>query len=130
MGTESLGFIGLGVMGHSMCSHLLENGHKIHVFNRTMAKAQDLILHGAVAEECPAAIARNCSIVFTMLGYPQDVEEVYFGKEGLLSNPHEGQIFVDMTTTKPSLAIRIAEEAEKRDCFACDAPVSGGDSGA
>jgi 3-hydroxyisobutyrate dehydrogenase len=130
MANEICAFIGLGVMGHSMCAHLLDAGLEMHVFNRTKSKADALVQKGAIWEESPKAIAQQCTVVFTMLGYPQDVEEVYFGEKGLLAGAKPGTVFVDMTTTKPSLAARIATEAEKKGCMALDAPVSGGDTGA
>jgi 3-hydroxyisobutyrate dehydrogenase len=130
MGKEMLGFIGLGVMGHSMCSHLLDAGYTVHVYNRTKAKADLLVARGAVWEDTPAAVAKSSDVVFTMLGFPQDVEQVYFGENGLLSACRHGQYFVDMTTTKPSLAQKIAKAATEAGCHACDAPVSGGDTGA
>lgn len=125
-----LGFIGLGVMGKSMAGHLLDAGHQLHVYNRTREKANELLENGAVWEESPAEIAQKCETVFTIVGFPQDVEEVYFGPEGLLENMQEGAVLVDMTTSSPELAQRIAEEAKKRGGSALDAPVSGGDTGA
>ncbi|MFA6775918.1 MAG: NAD(P)-dependent oxidoreductase [Sphaerochaetaceae bacterium] len=130
MKKESLGFIGLGVMGHSMCTHLLDAGYPVHVFNRTKSKAEGVLAKGAVWEDSPARVAKAVDIVFTMLGFPQDVEQVYFGENGLFSASHAGECFVDMTTTKPSLSLSIAKRAEELGCQACDAPVSGGDTGA
>ncbi len=125
-----IGFIGLGVMGKSMAGHLLDAGHRLHVYNRTREKARELLDNGAVWEDTPAQIARHCGIVFTIVGFPQDVEQVYFGPDGLLDNMQEGAVLVDMTTSRPELAGRIAGEAEKRGGSALDAPVSGGDTGA
>jgi len=130
MATEVLGFIGIGVMGHSMCSHLLDAGYEVHVYNRTKAKAEGVIAKGAIWEDSPALVARAADVVFTMLGYPQDVEQVYLGEGGLISSSHKGEYFVDMTTTKPSLSIEIAKAAQAAGCHSCDAPVSGGDTGA
>lgn len=130
MEKATLGFIGIGVMGKSMCSHLMDAGYDVHVYNRTKAKADSLLQRGAIWEENPADVAQSCSVIFTMLGYPEDVEQVYFGTEGLISHARKGTLFIDMTTTKPSLAVKIAEEAKKNGCLGIDAPVSGGDSGA
>ncbi|SDO50590.1 NAD(P)-dependent oxidoreductase [Alkalicoccus daliensis] len=127
---KHIGFIGTGVMGKSMAGHLLEKGYHIHLYTRTRAKAEDLLEKGAEWHETPAALAGRCDAVITMVGYPKDVEEVYFGEEGILSNAREGTLLIDMTTSRPDLAVKIAAEAEKRKLFALDAPVSGGDIGA
>lgn len=127
---EKIGFIGLGVMGKSMAGHLLNGGYDLHVYNRTREKADELIKDGAVWENSPAELAQNCDIVFTIVGFPEDVEEIYFGTDGLLENMRSGAVLVDMTTSRPDLAVRIAEEATKRGGSALDAPVSGGDTGA
>ncbi len=125
-----IGFIGTGVMGRSMASHLLDAGHTLHVYNRTKSKASDLLDRGATWQQTPAAIAEKCNVIFTIVGFPQDVEEVYFGEEGILGSLQAGSIVVDMTTSRPDLAVRIAEQAHSRDGLALDAPVSGGDTGA
>jgi 3-hydroxyisobutyrate dehydrogenase len=136
----NIGWIGTGIMGSSMCKHLIEGGHKAVVYNRTKAKAADLLALGALWAESPAQVASGCDVVFTMVGFPSDVEEVYFGEKGIFaalceSNcnptcPSKHPILVDMTTTKPSLAKKIYEKARSLGCEALDAPVSGGDSGA
>ncbi len=125
-----VGFIGLGVMGKSMAGHLLQAGHSLHVFTRTKAKAEDLLQKGVVWMASPAALAEVCDVIFTIVGFPQDVEEVYFGVDGLVPNMRAGTILVDMTTSRPDLAKRIAEEAQAKGGDALDAPVSGGDKGA
>lgn len=125
-----VGFIGLGVMGKSMAGHLLQGGCSLQVFTRTRLSAEDLLCEGAVWNDSPAAIARQCDVIFTIVGFPQDVEEVYFGAEGLVPNMREGAILVDMTTSRPDLAKRIATKARSRGGYALDAPVSGGDKGA
>jgi 3-hydroxyisobutyrate dehydrogenase len=125
-----IGFIGTGVMGRSMASHLLDAGHMLHVYNRTKPKAADLLDRGATWQQTPAAIAGKCNVIFTIVGFPQDVEEVYFGDDGILGAMQQGTIVVDMTTSQPDLAVRIAEEAHRRGGLALDAPVSGGDTGA
>lgn len=125
-----IGWVGLGVMGAPMAGHLLKAGHKVSVYNRTREKAAVLLEAGAVWAESPAAVAGAADVVFTMVGFPPDVREVYFGENGLLPAARPGMVFIDMTTTEPSLAIEIAGAAEERDAFAIDAPVSGGDAGA
>jgi len=127
---KTIGFIGLGVMGKSMAGHLLDAGHTLHVYTRTREKAADLLARGAVWADSPAAIAQACDIVFTIVGFPQDVEAVYLGDNGLVANAKPGAILVDMTTSKPDLAVRIAEALAARGGRALDAPVSGGDKGA
>lgn len=127
---EVIGFIGLGVMGHSMCGHILDAGYEVHVYNRTKSKADSLVERGAIWEDNPAALAGKCTTVITIVGYPKDVEEVYFGKNGIFSGVKAGTLVIDMTTTKPSLAVSIAAKAFDLGCTALDAPVSGGDKGA
>lgn len=127
---KKIGFIGLGVMGKSMAGHLMDAGHELYVYSRTKAKCGDIIEKGAHWCDTPKAVAENTDIVFTIVGFPKDVEEVYLGKNGLIEGTREGMIFCDMTTTKPSLDIQIGKELEKKDASMCDAPVSGGDSGA
>lgn len=125
-----LGFIGLGVMGKSMAKHLLQAGHPVIVYTRTADKAQELLASGAAWAETPQAVAQQASIVFTIVGYPKDVEEVYLGEQGLFAGSRAGQIFVDMTTSTPALAQRLFAEGAARDVHILDAPVSGGDLGA
>jgi len=126
----ALGWIGTGIMGRSMCGHLLAAGSPVTVFSRTRAKADPLVAEGAAWADSPAAVARASDIVFTMVGVPADVREVYFGHDGIMSALKPGAIAVDMTTTEPSLAIEIASAAAARGARAVDAPVSGGDVGA
>jgi 3-hydroxyisobutyrate dehydrogenase len=125
-----IGFIGTGVMGKSMASHLLKAGFPVLVHNRTKAKAEELVARGAKWAESVAELAAEANVVITIVGYPKDVEEVYLGKGGIINNARPGTYLIDMTTSKPSLAQNIYEEAKKRDMFALDAPVSGGDIGA
>jgi 3-hydroxyisobutyrate dehydrogenase len=126
----ALGWIGTGIMGRSMCGHLLAAGSPVTVFSRTRAKADPLVAEGAAWADSPAAVARASDIVFTMVGVPADVREVYFGRDGIMSALKAGAIAVDMTTTEPSLAIEIASAAAAKGARAVDAPVSGGDVGA
>ncbi|MDX2110761.1 MAG: NAD(P)-dependent oxidoreductase [Verrucomicrobiota bacterium] len=127
---ETIGFIGIGVMGRSMAGHLLKAGYKVVVFNRTRAKADSLIETGALWAESPATLAARCEAVITMVGYPSDVEATYLGDAGLVAHAKPGTVLIDMTTSCPELAARIANEAAKRNLHAIDAPVTGGDVGA
>ena len=124
------GFIGLGVMGASMAGRLMDAGYSLCIYSRTKAKAEKLIERGAVWYGTAREVAENADIVFTIVGFPKDVEEVYLGKDGLYEGAHQGSIFVDMTTTKPSLDIAIAEKMREKGAAMADAPVSGGDRGA
>jgi 3-hydroxyisobutyrate dehydrogenase len=124
-----LGWIGTGIMGRSMCGHLMAADHQMTVFSRTKEKAVDLLSRGASWADTPRGVAESSEIVFTMVGFPADVREVYFGADGLLSGDPR-RLFVDMTTTEPSLAVEIAAAAKARGGAAVDAPVSGGDVGA
>ncbi len=127
---KTIGFIGTGVMGRSMAGHLIDAGYTLHVYNRTKSRAQDLLDKGAVWKDSPGEAAVEAAIVFTIVGFPQDVEEVYFGGEGILEHVQKGSIVVDMTTSKPELAQEIYEKAKQKGVSALDAPVSGGDTGA
>jgi len=117
-------------MGYPMSGHLLKAGHTLRIYNRTRARAEGLLLQGAVWCDSPAAVAQNSQIIFTMLGYPRDVEAVYLGPNGLVKSAKPGSVLVDMTTSSPLLAQRIAEAADARGVAALDAPVTGGDKGA
>jgi len=125
-----IGFIGTGVMGKSMVSNLVHAGYQVSIYTRTKAKADDLIQQGANWVNSVAELSRKIDLVITMVGYPSDVEDVYFGANGILENAKEGTYLVDMTTSKPSLAEEIYKQAKDRNLLALDAPVSGGDVGA
>lgn len=127
---ETIGFIGTGVMGASIVKHLLKAGYPVNVYNRTKSKTDDLVTLGASWQETPGAIASNSQVIFSMVGYPTDVEEIYFGENGVFSGDVAGKILIDMTTSTPSLAQKISEQALANDCVSLDAPVSGGDLGA
>ncbi|GHB97798.1 NAD(P)-dependent oxidoreductase [Cerasicoccus arenae] len=127
---ERIGFIGLGVMGQSMARNLIRAGHPLLVYTRTPAKAEALLAEGVIAADSPAMVASQCAITITMLGYPADVEQVYFGEMGIASASPHGALWIDMTTSSPTLARRIDEVAQTQGCMALDAPVSGGDIGA
>ncbi|AET67369.1 beta-hydroxyacid dehydrogenase, 3-hydroxyisobutyrate dehydrogenase [Desulfosporosinus orientis DSM 765] len=125
-----IGFIGTGVMGRSMAAHLIRAGYQVAVYNRTKASAADLINMGAAWQDTIAELAAKSKVVITMVGYPKDVEEVYFGEKGILNHAKEGSYFIDMTTSSPDLAQRIYAKAKAKGMHALDAPVSGGDIGA
>lgn len=128
--TTRIGWIGTGVMGLSMCGHLLARGFQMTIFSRTRTRSQPLIEKGARWADSPRAVVDSSNVVFTMLGFPEDVRAAYFGREGVLAGAGPGTILVDMTTTEPSLAREIASAAADRGVYALDAPVSGGDVGA
>ncbi len=124
-----VGFIGLGNMGRFMAGHILAAGHPLNVYNRSRDKADDLLARGAVWCATPGEVAANSDVVITMVGYPHDVEQVYLGADGIVARAHRA-LLIDMTTSSPELAVRIAEQAVKVGCRSLDAPVSGGDIGA
>lgn len=126
----TVGWIGTGVMGAPMCGHLLEAGYEVSVYNRTRKKAQNLIDGGATWADTPAKAAEGADVVVTMVGFPEDVWEVYLGKEGILASARGGAVVIDMTTTEPHLAKEIYHVAQSKGIHAVDAPVSGGDVGA
>ena len=117
-------------MGKPMALHLVKVGYSVSVNNRTKNKAQEHIDLGCRWYDTPAEVAANSDILFTIIGMPEDVEAVYFGETGVFKTVRAGTILVDMTTTKPSLAVKIFNEAQKRGCTSVDAPVSGGEVGA
>ena len=125
-----IGFIGVGVMGNGMVKNLLSHGYEVSAYTRTRAKALEALEAGAEWRESAADCVRDADAVITMVGFPPDVEEVYFGERGILANARPGTLVIDMTTTSPRLAQRIYTEAADRGLSALDAPVSGGDTGA
>lgn len=126
----TVAFIGTGVMGGPMAGHLMDAGYSLVVFNRTKARADALVERGASWAPSPGAAAAAADVVVTMVGYPADVEAIYLDEGGILDSAREGTVLVDMTTSSPTLAARIAESAAARGLTALDAPVSGGDVGA
>ena len=135
--TVSIGFIGTGIMGGRMAAHLLSAGHTLHVHNRSRTKAEPLLAAGATWHNTPGTLAATSDVVITMLGLPGDVEEVYFGGtasvaegQGVIDLARPGALLIDMTTSSPSLARRIAQAASAHGLSSIDAPVSGGDVGA
>ena len=127
---KKIGFIGVGIMGKSMVRNLRKAGYEVAIYTRTKAKAEDVIAEGAVWCDTAAECAKGRDVVITIVGYPKDVEEVYFGDNGIIANADPGTYVIDMTTTSPRVAVRIWEEAEKAGLHAVDAPVTGGDTGA
>ncbi|KIO66540.1 NAD(P)-dependent oxidoreductase [Caldibacillus thermoamylovorans] len=125
-----VGFIGLGVMGKSMAGHILNGGYPLYVYTRTKEKAAELLDKGAIWAATPKEIAHQAKYVFTIIGTPNDVEEVYLGENGLITNGKENTYFIDMTTSSPTLAQKLYEEGKKKGIHVLDAPVSGGDIGA
>lgn len=127
---KRIGWIGIGIMGKSMCGHLVKAGYEVTVTTRTKSSAEELLQAGAVWKDTPKEVAEVSDCVFSIVGYPKDVESVMLGSEGALAGIAKGGILVDMTTSKPSLAVAISEAAAKKGVRTLDAPVSGGDSGA
>ena len=125
-----IAWIGIGVMGESMAGHLLDAGHELFVYNRTVSKTDGLVKRGATLLKEVNDAPLNADVIFSMVGYPKDVEEVYLGENGLIKTAKEGQVFVDMTTSSPTLAKKISEEFAKVGATALDLPVTGGDIGA
>ena len=125
-----IGFIGTGVMGKSMAGNLLAAGYQLIVYTRTKEKARELFDKGADWVETPSEMAKKANVIITMVGYPSDVEEIYLGENGLVTNGQPGSFLIDMTTSAPSLAVKISKAAKEKGIHAIDAPVSGGDVGA
>lgn len=124
-----IGFIGTGVMGASIVKHLIQGGHELHIYTRTKSKAEELIKMGAQWQNTPLDVANTTDVVFTMVGYPSDVEQIYSGAGGLFETT-SAKTFVDLTTSTPSLAEELASKGHELGISVIDAPVSGGDIGA
>ncbi len=129
-GKTRIGWIGTGVMGSSMCGHLINAGYSATVYSRTRKKAEGLLEKGATWADSPRDVARNSDVIFSIVGFPSDVREVLLGDDGALSGVRAGSVLVDMTTSQPSLAVEIYEAAKAKGVHSVDAPVSGGDIGA
>lgn len=127
---KKIGFIGTGVMGKGMIRSLMKNGFELYIYNRTKERALPLLEEGAVWCDSPATCAAGRDAVITIVGYPEDVEEVYFGQQGILTGADPGTYLIDMTTTRPDLSVRIYEEGTRKGFHVLDAPVSGGEGGA
>lgn len=127
---KTIGFIGVGVMGKSMVRNLMKNGYDVSIYTRTREKVVDIIEEGAKWCNDVKGCVEYKDAIISIVGYPKDVEEIYFGSDGILENCKEGSCVIDMTTTSPKLSMKIYNEAKKRKIYALDAPVSGGDVGA
>jgi 3-hydroxyisobutyrate dehydrogenase len=127
---KSIGWIGTGVMGKSMCGHLIDKGYTCYVYNRTEEKTKDLIEKGAILCKNPAEVAQKTDIIFSIVGYPKDVEEIMLGEKGVFSTIKDGATIIDMTTSTPTLAKELFNKGKERGVSVLDAPVSGGDIGA
>ncbi len=129
-GKTRIGWIGTGVMGSSMCGHLMAAGYQATIYNRTVEKTGPLAARGATVASSIKQLAQASDVVFTIVGYPCDVREVILGEQGVLSSARTGTVVVDMTTSEPALAAEIFSASQARGIHAIDAPVSGGDIGA
>lgn len=127
---KKIGFIGIGIMGQSMVRNLMKRGFEVSVYTRTKQKADEVVREGAIWCNTVAECASGKDAVITIVGFPDDVEEVYFGSGGIIACADAGTVLIDMTTTSPGLSVRIYEEAEKAGLHSLDAPVTGGDAGA
>ncbi|MEC8840048.1 MAG: NAD(P)-dependent oxidoreductase [Candidatus Poribacteria bacterium] len=125
-----IGWVGTGVMGRWMCQHVMDLGYTATIFTRTKSKADPLLKAGATWANSPAEVAESSDIIFTIVGFPDDVRQVYLGENGILTTAKSGSIVVDMTTTEPSLAVEVHQAARAQGISSIDAPVSGGDVGA
>jgi len=127
---KNIGFIGTGVMGASMVRNLIKNGFSVSVYNRTKEKALALVADGAIVCDSIKECVQDKDMIITIIGFPKDVENVYFNADGVLAHAKKGAYIVDMTTTSPKLAKKIYNLAKEKALHALDAPVSGGDIGA
>lgn len=127
---KTIGFIGVGIMGKSMVRNLMKAGYEVHIFARTREKAEDVIAEGAVFHDSIANCVKERDAVITIVGFPKDVEEVYFDAGNILDSAKAGAYLIDMTTTSPMIAEEIYKEGTQRGFHVLDAPVTGGDTGA
>lgn len=127
---RKVGFIGVGIMGKSMVRNLMKAGFELHIYARNRAKVEDVIGEGALFHDSIAACVKGCETVITIVGFPQDVEEVYFDEGGILESANAGAYLIDMTTTSPQISVKISKEGEEKGFHVLDAPVTGGDTGA
>lgn len=127
---EKIGFVGLGIMGKSMARNLMKAGYELHIYARTKEKVEDIISEGAIFHNSVGECAAEVDAMVSIVGYPTDVEEVYFGENGILNSAKPGTYAIDMTTSSPKLAKKIYDAAKKKGIHALDAPVTGGDTGA
>ncbi len=126
----NIGFIGVGIMGKSMVRNLLKAGHSLYIYSRSKDKVTDVLAEGAIWQDSVKECAANSQIIMSIVGYPSDVEEIYFGADGIIENAAKGSYLIDLTTSSPALAIKIADQAKQKNLKALDAPVTGGDIGA
>lgn len=127
---KNIGFVGVGIMGKSMVRNLMKAGYDLHIYARTKSKVEDVIAEGAVFHDTVGDCASDVDVMISIVGYPRDVEEVYFGENGILNSAKEGTYVIDMTTSSPKLAKKIYDAAKEKGLHAMDAPVTGGDTGA
>jgi len=127
---NKIGFIGVGIMGKSMVRNLMKAGIELHIYARTKSKVEDVISEGAVFHESISDCVSDCEAVITIVGFPRDVEEVYFDEGNILDSVKPGTYLIDMTTTSPMLAEKIFKAGSEKGCHVLDAPVTGGDTGA
>lgn len=127
---RKVGFIGVGIMGKSMVRNLMKAGFELHIYARNRAKVEDVIGEGALFHDSIATCVKGCETVITIVGFPQDVEEVYFDEGGILESADAGAYLIDMTTTSPQISVKISKEGEEKGFHVLDAPVTGGDTGA
>ena len=127
---KKIGFIGVGIMGKSMVKNLMKAGFELHIYARTKSKVNDVIEEGAIFHETIGECVRASEAVITMVGFPQDVEEVYFDEGNIMDQAEKGMYLIDMTTTSPMISKKICEEGKKKGVHVVDAPVTGGDTGA
>ncbi|ALS01609.1 oxidoreductase [Enterococcus silesiacus] len=125
-----IGFIGTGVMGAAIVRNMMNQGLQVNVYNRTKSKTDELVTEGAIWKDTPAEVTASSDIIFTMVGFPKDVEGIYFDEKGIFSVDIKDKIIVDLTTSTPTLAEKIAVRANELGGATLDAPVSGGDLGA
>lgn len=127
---KKIGFIGVGIMGKSMVRNLMKAGYELHIFARTKSKVEGVISEGAIFHDTIGDCVKDVEAVITMVGFPQDVEEIYYDPMNILDSAKEGTYLIDMTTTSPMIAAQLHENGKKRGFHVLDAPVTGGDSGA
>jgi len=127
---NKIGFIGVGIMGKSMVRNLMKKGYEVHIFARNAGKVEDVVEEGAVFHDTIASCVKGRNVVITIVGYPRDVEEVYFDEDNILDSADEGTYLIDMTTSSPALAKKIYEKGTEKGLKVLDAPVTGGDVGA
>ena len=127
---QNIGFIGTGIMGKSMLRNLKKAGYTMHCYARHPEKVADLAAEGVTVHSTIADCVKACQVMITIVGFPKDVEEVYFAPGAIFDSAAPGTYLVDMTTTSPTLAQKLYAEGKKKGLPVLDAPVTGGDTGA